>query len=84
MLPKSHRILAPFGKAADALDSPQSIPNNARRGLNFFVVAVRKGRMPERVAGRPIGRGVGQPDLGDKGGRTMRVMLEDGRGIQAL
>jgi hypothetical protein len=84
MLPKSHFASVPSSKAADALDSPQSIPNNARHGLDFFVGGVRKGGMPGRVAGRSIGSGIGQPDPGEKAAEHMRVMLEDGRGIHAL
>jgi hypothetical protein len=82
MLLKSHCTLAPIRRAADALDSPQSLPNNAGYGL-IFHVGTWKVWMLRSVADRPLARDVLRQVPGE-GAVGMRMAQEDGRGMQAL
>jgi hypothetical protein len=84
VLLKSHGTFAPFSKAADALDSPQSLPNKARYGLILFVGRLRKDGMLQGVAEQPLGRDVRQRAPSEKAAGLMRITQKDGRGMHAL
>ena len=84
MLLKSHGGLTPSAEAADALDSPQSVPNNARHGQRDSVGEIWKERMLRGVAERLLGSDVRRRTSPDGAAAQMRTTQKDGRGIHAL